>query len=41
MYSSVCGGGVSYVSKTREVNEKFKLAFHMYFNEVFDLCGFP
>lgn len=30
----------SYVSKTREVNENFKLAFHMYLNEVFDYLGF-
>lgn len=31
---------ISYVSKTREVNENFKLAFHMYLNEVFDYVGF-
>lgn len=30
----------SYVSKTREVNEIFKLVFHMYLNEVFDYLGF-
>lgn len=30
-----------YVSKTREVNENFKLASHMYLNEVFDYLGFP
>lgn len=31
---------ISYVSKTRAVNEKFKLAFHMYLNEVFAYVGF-
>lgn len=33
-------GENSYVSKTRGVNENFKLAFHMYLNEVFDYLGF-
>lgn len=38
MYSK--GKKNSYVSKTREVNENFKLAFHMYLNEVFDYLSF-
>lgn len=30
----------SCVSKTREVNENLKLAFHTYLNEAFDYLGF-
>lgn len=39
-YSTLKKKKKSYVSKTREVNDNFKLAFLTYLNEVFDYLGF-